>query len=331
VPGARLIQAGGAAGAWFEGLFRSEHGSRTYRLYVPRAVAVHRGRVPLVLLLHGCSQSPEDFATGTGMNALAEGATPFLALYPAQNEAANWHACWNWFDPAHQQRDRGEPALLTELTRHVMHHYGADPGRVYVAGMSAGGAMAAILGVTHPDLYAAVGVHSGLPYQAATGLFSAWWAMHFGAGERGGSPASPPGRLVPLIAFHGDCDTQVNVINAHQLVAGWAHSSADALPTLPSPVLEGGVPDGLAYTCSIYRVDGHTVMEKWIVHGLGHAWSGGTGAGSHTDRHGPAASEQMLRFFLARRSRRSWSVSGVAASKASGVHAMTRSSGVVHR
>jgi poly(3-hydroxybutyrate) depolymerase len=156
--------------------------------------------------------------------------------------------------------------------------------------------MAVVLGTTHPDLFAAVGVHSGLPYKAAEGLVSAWWAMHFGSTGLHASPSASGRRLVPLIAFHGDHDTRVDAINTHQLIASWTRT-----PTPPSLVADGRLPAGYAHTRSIYRVGGRTVMEKWIVHGLGHAWSGGSPCGSHTDPAGPGASEQMLRFFLAQR------------------------------
>jgi poly(hydroxyalkanoate) depolymerase family esterase len=279
-------------GTWLERGFRNAHGSRSYRLYVPATLG---GRhVPLLLMLHGCSQTPEDFAAGTGMNLLAE-RTPLLVAYPAQHESANWHACWNWFDPAHQRREYGEPALLAGLTRHVIMDYPVDPARVYVAGMSAGGAMAAVMGMTYPELFAAVGVHSGLPYRAAEGLLSAWWAMRFGSSSRPLSPVAWRRRPVPLIAFHGDRDTRVDVINAHQLAAGWGWDLAQDA-TLE---VRGAVPGGYGYTRSMYRRGTRLVMEKWIVHGLGHAWSGGSRAGSHTDPAGPAASEQIVRFFLA--------------------------------
>ena len=296
-----------SAGAWADSSYRDEYGSRSYRLYVPSG---YRGQpVPLVVMLHGCQQDPDDFAAGTRMNALAE-RTPFLVVYPTQARAANREGCWNWFDPAHQGRDWGEPALLAGITRQVIEEYNADPARVYVAGMSAGGAMAAVLGATYPDLYAAIGVHSGLPYKAAQSLLSAWLAMKTGGPDpdRQAPIAFADGaapRVMPLIAFHGDEDDTSTVANGHQLLAQWSRSNdlADdgvengTVADRPARVIEGRVPGGHAYTRSIYRAGRETIMEKWIVHGMGHTWSGGSPDGSYTDPKGPPASEQMLRFF----------------------------------
>ena len=287
-----------AAGRWLAGAFRSAHGRRNYKLYVPGGYAGQP--VALLVLLHGCTQGPEDFAAATRMNELADRDT-FLVLYPEQPETANERRCWHWFEPGHQERSHGEPAILAALTRSVMYAYAVDPERVYVAGLSAGGAMAVVLGTTYPELYAAVGVHSGLPYKAGGGLLSAWMAMQVGTPLvewRGAPVGSQP---VPLIVFHGDADRTVSVANARQLVTQWArrHGLTDVSygsGVEPTLVRRGHAAD-YAYTQSLYRTANQTLIEQWIVHGLGHAWSGGSPAGSRADPRGPDASAELVRFF----------------------------------
>jgi poly(hydroxyalkanoate) depolymerase family esterase len=283
------------------GSYSNSAGSRTYRLCVPSGYAGQA--VPLVVVLHGCTQTAADCATGTRLNALAEEET-FLVAYPEQAAAANRSRCWNWFKRSNQQRDRGEPSLIAGITQQVMTAYSVDPRRVYVAGMSAGGAMAAIMGAMYPDLYAAVGIHSGLAHGAARDLESALTAM-----RQGGPDPAGPGDLnavgsLPTIVFHGDCDRTVHPRNGEQVLAqalprpaGDAQGSANAAESLVS-ASRGQVPGGHAYTRSVYRdAGGHVVGERWVVHGAGHAWSGGSPAGSFTDPRGPDASKEMLRFF----------------------------------
>jgi poly(hydroxyalkanoate) depolymerase family esterase len=251
--------------------------------------------MPLVVMLHGCTQDPDDFAAGTGMNFLAE-ADGFLVVYPAQTTLANASKCWNWFQAAHQQRDKGEPSLIAGITRQVMAEYHGDARRVYVAGMSAGGAMAAIMAAAYPDLYATVGVHSGLAPGSAHDLPSAFGAMQQGgeAGQMG------VGRTVPLILFHGDQDATVHPDNADHLLRQWVtvEPVATGRATPSVTVRQGKAAGGRAYTCEIYHdARGQVVVERWTIHGAGHSWSGGSPDGSYTDPAGPDASREMVRFF----------------------------------
>jgi poly(hydroxyalkanoate) depolymerase family esterase len=285
-------------GRFLAGSYGNQAGSRAYKLYIPSG---YRGQaVPLVVMLHGCTQSPDDFAAGTRMNLLAEEHTCLIA-YPAQAATANASKCWNWFNPSDQHRGQGEPSLIAGITRQVMRDYSVDPERVYVAGLSAGAAAATIMGMTYPDLYAAIGVHSGLACGVATDLPSAFAAMQQGAttAVRGSSTASAAlgcRRLVPTIVFHGDRDTTVHPRNGDQVIA---QSTETALTDLRTTVQQGRVPGGHAYIRRLHAdASGQTIFEHWVIHGAGHAWSGGSPAGSYTDPQGPDAAREMLRFFL---------------------------------
>jgi poly(hydroxyalkanoate) depolymerase family esterase len=274
-------------------IYSGPAGSRDYKLYVPSG---YRGKpVPLVVMLHGCTQSPDDFAAGTRMNALAEERTCLVA-YPAQAESANRAKCWNWFSPADQQRDAGEPSLIAGITRAVMRDFAVDRRRVYVAGLSAGGAAAAIMGMTYPDLYAAIGVHSGLACGAATDLPSALAAMRQGGTQRRRVVATDPPPMVPTIVFHGDADRTVHPSNGDDVLRQFeAFAAAD----LQRSTENGEIPGGHGYTRTRHAdAAGRVVLEQWVVHGAGHAWSGGSAAGSYTDARGPDATKAMLRFFL---------------------------------
>lgn len=276
-------------GSFTSGSFTNAAGTRDFKLYIP--ASYRGGPASLLVMLHGCTQDPDDFARGTQMNVLAEDAG-CLVVYPAQSKQANPSLCWNWFDAANQQRGQGEPSIIAGITRDVMSRYAVAPDKVFVAGLSAGGAMATIMGTLYPDLYAAVGVHSGLPFAAAEDLPSALAAMQ---GDFRRSHA--PGRTLPIIVFHGDKDTTVHPANGEELVAQGA--AALTQRTLVEP---GQVPDGLNYTRTIHRGDdGKAQAEHWLVHGGGHAWFGGSAHGSYTDARGPDASREMLRFFSTRR------------------------------
>ena len=201
--------------------YSNAEGSRDYKLYRPSIQ--RREGLPLIVMLHGCTQSPDDFAAGTRMNSLAE-EHGFFVAYPAQHSLANARQCWNWFKPEDQGRERGEPSLIAGISREVMHHHPVDPGRVYIAGLSAGGAAAAIMADAYPDLYAAVGVHSGLPAGAASDLSSAFDAMRMGT-----KSTDRPGRLVPAIIFHGEKDPIVNSANGEALAAQALGGQLDCL------------------------------------------------------------------------------------------------------
>jgi poly(hydroxyalkanoate) depolymerase family esterase len=272
------------------GTFAVAAGSRDYKLYIPGISG--GGPLPMVVMLHGCTQSPDDFAAGTRMNALAE-EQGFLVLYPAQPRSANAQKCWNWFSPGDQRRDQGEPSLIAGMVRQVMRDHAVDPRRVYVAGLSAGGAAAAVMGQAYPDLFAAIGVHSGLACGAASDVPSAFTAM------RQGAPRPDVGRrLVPTIVFHADQDSTVHARNADQVIA----QSAAAADGLRRKVERGQVTGGHAYTRTVHSdAAGLALLEQWLVHGGGHAWSGGSPSGSYTDQRGPDASLAMLRFFLRHR------------------------------
>ena len=329
-----------AGGQFIEQSYTNHAGTRTYKLYIPSG---YRGQpLPLVVMLHGCTQTPDDFAAGTRMNVLAE-REPFFVVYPAQAIHANQSKCWNWFKETDQHRDRGEPTIIAGITQQIVSTYDLNARRVYVAGLSAGGAMAAIMAVSYPDLYTAIGVHSGLAYGAAHDLPSALAAMQHGwmnavprrdsrfssmgtcgpslshppapgAPRRAPSQAHPPTpsaprrasspMLVPMIVFHGDQDMTVHPRNGDQLLAQWmTTNSAEGPDTMAGADLRetvklGQVPDGHAYTRFIYHdAGGHAVMERWLVHGAGHGWSGGSPHGSFTDPKGPDASQEMVRFF----------------------------------
>jgi poly(hydroxyalkanoate) depolymerase family esterase len=274
---------------FIERTYSSPAGSRTYRLFIPSRY--REQPLPLVVMLHGCTQSPDDFAAGTRMNFLAEERNCFVA-YPAQPSQANQAKCWNWFRKGDQQRGRGEPSLIAGITRQIMDDYSVDRKRVYVGGLSAGAAAAAIMGATYNDVYAAIGIHSGLACGVATDLPSALVAMRQGGSDTKAVSGDRP--AVPAIVFHGDRDTTVHPNNGGQIL----EQSLKTMVT-QKKVHRGQVPGGHAYTRTILSdASGRGMLEHWNVHGAGHAWSGGSPAGSYTDPRGPDATREMLRFFL---------------------------------
>lgn len=298
-PHADMAEANQDCGKFVAGSYANAAGSRRYKVYIPSG---YDGQaMPLVVMLHGCTQDPDDFARGTQMNALAE-EQGFLVVYPAQESSANSSKCWNWFKSMDQQRGQGEPSLIAGITNEVIDQYKLDRKQVFVAGLSAGGAMAIIMGSAYPELYQAVGVHSGLPYASANDLTSALSAMRgasSSSSRRGGASAKL--EAIPLIVFHGDRDTTVNPSNGAGLIDDFVtrfeqtEASADKISTV---VEEGKAETGHRYSRTSLHVDGRPVLaEHWLIHGAGHAWSGGSEHGSYTDAKGPDASREMLRFF----------------------------------
>lgn len=289
------------------------YGGRTYKVFLP---AGYQPGVPtpLVLMLHGCTQDPDQFATGTEMNTYAEQHN-FIVVYPDQPSSAHSNKCWRWFDPAHQARGSGEPATLVGIVNQVKADYAIDNNRVYVAGLSAGAAMSVILGATYPDVFAAVGVGSGLEYKAATTESAAWTAMSSGGpdpvtqGNAAYNAMGSSARVVPVIVFHGTSDYTVQVVNGHQILSQWAQTNDRAsdgtdnnnIDDTAEATNNGSVPGGRTYTQYVYNnaTTGAAVMEKYIVNSMGHAWSGGSSAGSYTDPQGPEASWLMWQFFVA--------------------------------
>ncbi|CAN5363652.1 PHB depolymerase family esterase [soil metagenome] len=283
---------------FIDGAYTNDFGTREYKLFIPHGVPV--SNLPLIVMLHGCQQTAEDFAAGTHMNEIAQ-KNQCMVLYPSQASGSNCQNCWNWFNKADQRRDSGEPSLIAGMTREIIESYRADATRVYIAGMSAGGAMAASMAALYPDLFAAVGVHSGLPFGAANDIQTAISAMSSGVRNLSDSDRPNEVQAVPLIVFHGDEDTTVHPGNAEQVIA-WhlpeLHIDNDGRLPHATAVERGSVETGHAYTRTIHTTPlGLPIAEKWMVHGAGHAWSGGSKPGSFTDPRGPDAGAEMMRFF----------------------------------
>jgi poly(hydroxyalkanoate) depolymerase family esterase len=274
-------------GAQFLSLtYSAAQGQRSYRLYIPANRPPTP--MPLIVMLHGCTQTPEDFAAGTGMNAVAEEFGCLIA-YPAQPSGANAQKCWNWYRPEDQARDRGEPALIAGLTRLIQREHHGDPARTYIAGLSAGGAAAIVMAAAYPDIFTAVGVHSGLPAGSAHDIPSAFAAM------RSGSTSQPHQTVLPTIAFHGLADSTVHPKNGDAVLSQALTAMTDLRATTQQGVTDGG---RQYHVSAHHHADGQSLAEHWQIEGAGHAWAGGNPAGSYTDARGPDASREMLRFFL---------------------------------
>ena len=274
--------------------FSCAAGSRDYKVYVPSSV---QEKPPLIVMLHGCTQNADDFAVGTRMNQLAE-EKGFIVIYPEQSQGANSSRCWNWFHRGHQARGVGEPSIIAGLTQSVIEEFDVDAGRVFVAGLSAGGAMAVVLGETYPDLYAAMGVHSGLAFGVAADVVSAFAAMRgdVNLAQNGAQKArSGASKALRAIIFHGAADQQVHPSNGGMIFSDARSALAGGVRLMEE---DGEEEDREFRRTTMVDLKGDACVEHWEVEGLGHAWSGGDPKGSYADRHGPDASREMLRFFL---------------------------------
>ncbi len=305
------------AGEWVSGSAGNSSGSRSYKLWVPSGYD-KRKPTPLLVMLHGCTQKPEDLATISGMNAVAD-RSGFLVVYPEQTVEANPLRCWNWFDPKHQSRDAGEPALLAAIVKQLQASNSIDVNRIFVVGVSAGAAMAVVMGVTYPDLISGIGVCSGLEFRAGNSTAAGLAAMKQGGPDpkEQGLVAfklmtdhlrNKSGRRMPVIVFQGAADPYVNPLNADQVITQWATTNDylddgkgnESVKTAPARTIEESNPGGHSFVRYAYADrSNRLLLEKWIVKGLGHAWSGSPVASPFGDPKGPNASEAIWHFFEA--------------------------------
>ena len=315
------------AGSWAQGSITNAAGTRSYKLWIPDRYN-KKTAVPLVLMLHGCTQTPDDFAAGARMNEVAD-AHNFLVAYPEQPASANPYKCWNWFDPAHQTRGAGEPSLLAAVVNDAQATHKVDPLRTYAVGVSAGGAMASILGAAYPELFAGLAVCAGVEYKAASNVAGALAVQQSGGPDpdqqgiqayqaivvattpparegRRAAAARPRPRPIRVIVFHGALDALVRPVNGEQVIAQWAQTNDllddarddNSVDAAPDSTITGTVPNGYSFTRSVYHdAAGQPVLEKWIVQDMKHAWPGGSIAGTYTDPKGPNASAEIWRFF----------------------------------
>ena len=309
-----FLQTAAYGGSWVSGTVKNSFGSREYKLWMSSGYRKEKP-VPLVLMLHGCMQKPEDLAAASGMNELADEKN-FLVVYPQQVATANPLSCWNWFDPKHQARDAGEPALIAGIIQDIRSAHSIDAKRIYVVGISAGGAMAVVMAASYPDLFAGLGVIAGEEYKAAPTVEAGLASMKSGgpdpnqqgllAYEAMQKSLSGSKKRMPVIAFHGTKDPYLNPLNTDQIIAQWAQTN-DYLDdgkdndsvTIQSPSeTNGAVPNGYSYTRQQYKdSNGRLLMEKWSVESLGHAWPGSPIANQFADPKGPKASAELWRFF----------------------------------
>lgn len=299
------LPAAAATGTTFTGTYTNAYGSRTYRGYVPSTYRAGTA-IPLVVVLHGCTQTAADVEAGTRFSSVAE-SRGFAVVYPEQSVSANISRCWNWFQTINQVRGQYEPSLIAGITSWVQSHYTIDPHRIYVTGLSAGAGMSVIMGATYPDLYAAIASNAGCEYGG------------YPCGTAGGPDPVTQGqaaynamgtykRVVPALVFQGDADTTVPPVNAEQTIQQWLSTNdyADdgahngSVPTARAATASGAVAGGYTYDIDYYRTAaGADLEQRYLIHGMGHAYSGGSTAGTYTDPKGPDATTITYDFFTA--------------------------------
>jgi poly(hydroxyalkanoate) depolymerase family esterase len=287
-------------GSLTTGSYANGSGTLAYELYVPSTYKAGSA-VPLVVALHGCTQSADTFRQLTGWDRLAE-AKGFIVVFPQQDANNNYLKCWNFFQSGDMNRGAGEPALIAGITQSVQQHYNVDAHRTYVDGLSAGGAMSSVMAATYPDLYAAAGVGSGCEYAATPTCAGYKSADPVQAGKQAYAAMGSHARAMPVIVFEGDQDTTVPPINAQQVVQQWQTTDGLALQSpisaTPTSSSDRTAPAGQAYTVNYYG-DGHgaELIQSWLVHGMGHAWSGGNSSQQYADPSGPDETGAMYAFF----------------------------------
>jgi poly(hydroxyalkanoate) depolymerase family esterase len=304
-----------SSGTFTQYTYNGPAGSRPYYVYTPANYQVGTA-VPMIVMLHGCTQTPTDFAAGTQMNTLAD-QDQFIVVYPQQTSTYNSEECWNWFQTADQSRGSGEPAIIAGIAKTVEQttsQWTIDTNRVYVAGMSAGACMAVIMGATYPDIFAAIGVHSGLEYQAGTDQTSGTQALSQGGpnpttqGQAAYNAMGSAAREVPTIDFQGQSDYTVYPVNGDRVIEQWmetdhlaSNGTYNASFSSPTTTTNGQVSgsSGHSYTVQTWNdTNGKEIEEYWKINGMGHAWSGGSSSGSYTDPNGPSATNAMYTFFM---------------------------------
>lgn len=293
-----------AAGHWDFGLYGNFYGSREYQVWVPDGYTGAEP-LPVVLILHGCANDPNLMAGLSRFNDLAD-SEGFIAVYPRQNVTANPTRCWNWSNPVHQSRGAGEPSILAGIVANVKSTYNVDAQRVYVTGISAGGAMTSILLACYSDVFAAGAVHAGPMYKAATTVSGSSYVMLFGsvysptthgnlAWQCSGSPSPRP---LPVAVFHGSSDSAINPVNGTQVITQFLQTNDRAddgldnnsVGSAATSTTAGAVPGGRTYTVKDYTYGGRLLARHYLINGMGHAWSGGDPAFPFADAAGPDAS-----------------------------------------
>jgi poly(hydroxyalkanoate) depolymerase family esterase len=294
------------------GSYENSEGTRPYKLFVPNGYSGEE-TLPLVVVLHGCTQDPDNIAMGTRFNSLAN-IHNFLVLYPQQTREFNANKCWNWFEPEHQVRGSGEPAIIAGMVDYVRENYKVDSNRVFITGLSAGGAMSTIMGACYPDYFAAIGVHSGLEYKSGTNLETAFSAMSNGGpdpdrqGQLAYQCSGSSSRVLPVMVFHGSSDEIVNPVNGLQVIQQFAQMNDyaddgvdnDSISSTPTSSGDYQIPDAYSYTVHDYGGDATPLLRYYEISDMGHAWSGGNieKPSTYTDPQGPDASVRLWMFFM---------------------------------